>query len=43
VIRMLLGYFQQHGEMQRYDGKAGRWMALTASARPDCVVCGETR
>ena len=42
VIRMLLGYFQQHGEMQRYDGKAGRWMALTASARPDCVVCGET-
>ena len=23
VIRMLLGYFKQHGEMQRYDGKAG--------------------
>ena len=41
VIRMLLGYFQQHGEMQRYDGKAGRWLALAASAKQGCVVCGE--
>lgn len=42
VIRMLLGYFQQHGEMQRYDGKAGRWLSLAASAKQACVVCGET-
>ena len=41
VIRMVLGYFQQHGEMQRYDGKAGRWLALAASAKAGCVVCGE--
>jgi molybdopterin/thiamine biosynthesis adenylyltransferase len=41
VIRMLLGYFQQHGEMQRYDGKAGRWLALAAKAKSDCLVCGE--
>ena len=40
VIRMLLGYFQQHGEMQRYDGKAGRWLALVASAKDGCQVCG---
>jgi sulfur carrier protein ThiS adenylyltransferase len=41
VMRMLLGYFQQHGEMQRYDGKAGRWLALAASAKEGCGVCGE--
>tara|TARA_B110000902_G_scaffold40836_1_gene43889 strand:+ start:1206 stop:1955 length:750 start_codon:yes stop_codon:yes gene_type:complete len=41
VMRMLLGYFQQHGEMQRYDGKAGRWLALAASAKAGCAVCGE--
>ena len=40
VIRMLLGYFAQHGEMQRYDGKAGRWLSLNAQAKGDCVVCG---
>jgi molybdopterin/thiamine biosynthesis adenylyltransferase len=41
VIRMVLGYFQQHGEMQRYDGKAGRWLALVASAKNGCQVCGK--
>ena len=41
VIRMVLGYFQQHGEMQRYDGKAGRWLSLAASAKDGCGVCGE--
>ncbi len=40
VIRILLGYFDQHGEMQRYDGKAGRWLALKASAVDGCAVCG---
>ena len=40
VMRMLLGYFAQHGEMQRYDGKAGRWLSLNAQAKGDCVVCG---
>jgi len=39
VIRMLLGYFDQHGEMQRYDGKAGRWLALRANAADGCAVC----
>jgi len=40
VMRMLLGYFAQHGEMQRYDGKAGRWLSLNAQAKGNCVVCG---
>lgn len=39
VIRMLLGLFQQHGEMQRYDGKSGRWLNLRASAKADCEIC----
>jgi hypothetical protein len=26
--------------MQRYDGKAGRWLALVASAKDGCQVCG---
>ena len=39
VIRMLLGYFKQHGEMQRYDGKAGRWLSLTSAAKAGCAVC----
>jgi len=40
VMRMLLGYFAQHGEMQRYDGKAGRWLSLNAQAKVGCLVCG---
>lgn len=40
VIRMVLGFFQQHGEMQRYDGKSGRWLNLRALAKPHCDVCG---
>jgi sulfur carrier protein ThiS adenylyltransferase len=43
VIRMVLGYFQQHGEMQRYDGKAGRWLSLAASAKNGCGVCGQLK
>jgi sulfur carrier protein ThiS adenylyltransferase len=39
VIRLLLGFFQQHGEMQRYDGKSGRWLNLHAEAKPNCDVC----
>jgi len=39
VIRMLLGFFQQHGELQRYDGKSGRWLNLRAEAKPGCDVC----
>ena len=39
VIRMLLGFFQQHGEMQRYDGKSGRWLNLRTSAKLDCEIC----
>ena len=40
VMRMLLGFFAQHGEMQRYDGKAGRWLSLNAQAKVGCLVCG---
>ena len=40
VIRMLLGYFQQHGQVQRYDGKTGQWLALRAQADAGCAVCG---
>ena len=40
VIRVLLGYFQQHGQVQRYDGKAGLWMVLRARADEGCAVCG---
>jgi len=39
VIRMLLGQFDQHGEMQRYDAKTGRWLYLTASPKPLCAIC----
>ncbi len=39
AIRMILGQFDQHGEVQRYDGKTGRWLNLTAPARPACPVC----
>lgn len=40
VIRVLLGYFQQHGQIQRYDGKSGQWMVLRAQAYEGCAVCG---
>ena len=40
VIRVLLGYFQQHGQVQRYDGKAGQWMVLRTRADEGCAVCG---
>ena len=40
VIRLLLGYFGQHGELQRYDGKSGRWLSLKATAKADCDICG---
>ena len=40
VIRVLLGYFPQHGQVQRYDGKAGLWMVLRTRADKGCAVCG---
>ena len=39
AIRVLLGYFKQHGQVQRYDGKSGQWLQLRAQADKDCVVC----
>ena len=39
AIRMLLGLFRQHGEVQRYDGKSGRWLTLNAQPKKDCGVC----
>ena len=40
AIRMLLGYFTQHGQIQRYDGKNGQWLGLVAEANQHCVICG---
>jgi len=40
AIRILLGYFQQHGQIQRYDGKKGQWLGLTAEAKQHCAICG---
>ena len=40
VIRILLGYFNQHGQIQRYDGKNGQWLELLAEANQHCVICG---
>lgn len=39
AIAMILGYFQQHGELQRYDGKSGRWMNVALSTNPNCQLC----
>lgn len=39
AIRILLGYFQQHGEMQRYDGKRGQWLTMTSMRDKACMVC----
>lgn len=41
AIGMLLGFFKQHGEIQRYDGKAGRWLTLNTKANKQCVQCGK--
>lgn len=41
AIRMLLGFFKQHGEIQRHDGKAGRWLTLNTVANKQCVQCGK--
>lgn len=41
AIRVLLGYFKQHGQVQRYDGKTGQWLQLKAQADQGCGLCGE--
>ncbi len=41
VLRLLLGHFDQHGEMIRYDGKTGRFITLTKKPDPTCFVCSE--
>ncbi len=40
VLRIILGEFEQHGLMQRYDGKRGQWLSLNCAAMDDCSVCG---
>ena len=40
VIRLLLGYFEQHGEMTRYDGKRGQWLSIHCNRNLDCPTCG---
>ena len=40
AIRILLGFFQQHGDIHRYDGKRGQWLATKGVADSNCPVCG---
>ena len=40
VMRTLLGFSLQHGEVQRYDGKRGQWFSLQGSQDKECPVCG---
>jgi len=40
VMRTLLGFSLQHGEVQRYDGKRGQWFSLQGSQDKECSVCG---
>lgn len=42
VIRVLLGFFQQHGELQRYDGKRGQWLTMHCAVDARCPICGPT-
>ena len=42
VMRMLLGFFEQHGELQRYDGKRGQWLTMQCAVDPRCPICGPT-
>ena len=39
VMRALLGFSLQHGEVQRYDGKRGQWFNLQGSQDKECSVC----
>ena len=39
VMRTLLGFSLQHGEVQRYDGKRGQWFSLQGSQDKECSVC----
>ena len=39
VMRTLLGFALQHGEVQRYDGKRGQWCSLQGSQDKECSVC----
>ena len=39
VLRLLLGHFDQHGEMIRYDGKTGRFITLHKKPDPICLIC----
>mgnify|MGYP001272553415 FL=1 len=41
AIRILLGLFKQHGEIQRYDGKSGHWLTLKAQANQYCDLCNQ--
>lgn len=40
VLRILMGQFEQHGVMQRYDGKRGQWLSFSSVAVDECAVCG---
>ena len=42
VMRMLLGFFEQHGELQRYDGKRGQWLTMQCASDTSCSICGPT-
>ena len=43
VIKTLLGQPMPHGQVQRFDARAGQWLTLSISRHPDCPVCeGQT-
>ena len=42
AMRMLLGFFEQHGELQRYDGKRGQWLTMQCASDTSCSICGPT-
>ena len=43
AMAMLLGYGHPHGQLQRYDGKAGQWMNFKLQANPNCDLCAPFR
>jgi hypothetical protein len=43
AMAMLLGYGHPHGQLQRYDGKAGQWMNFSLQANPNCDLCTPSR
>jgi hypothetical protein len=43
AMAMLLGHGHQHGQLQRFDGKAAQWMNFSLPANPSCDLCTPSR